>query len=49
MKIFPNRGKDKKDNSLALFHGEAATGSIENAGTAYQRPLLLLPAPMQEV
>jgi hypothetical protein len=41
MKIFPNRGKDKKDNSLALFHGEAATGSIENAGTAYQAPSVI--------
>jgi MFS family permease len=36
MNIFANRGKDKKDNSLGLLHGEAATGSIENAGAAYQ-------------
>ncbi|MDD5287724.1 MAG: hypothetical protein PHY28_01250 [Dehalococcoidales bacterium] len=36
MKIFPNRGKDNKDKSLGLLHGEAASGSMENAGAAYQ-------------
>ena len=36
MKILSSRGKDKKDNSLGLLHGEAAAGSIENAGAAYQ-------------
>jgi hypothetical protein len=41
MKIFSNRGKDKKDNSLGLLHGEAATGSVENAGAAYQAPSII--------
>ncbi|MDD4877285.1 MAG: hypothetical protein PHQ86_09240, partial [Dehalococcoidales bacterium] len=41
MKIFPNRTKDKKDNSLRLLHGEAATSSMENAGAAYQAPSVI--------
>ena len=41
MKIFPNRGKDKKDNSLALFHAEAAAISAESAGCAYQSPSII--------
>ena len=41
MKIFPNRGKDKKDNSLGLFHAEAAAISAESAGVAYQSPSLI--------
>jgi hypothetical protein len=38
---FPSRKKDKQDKSLAFFHGEAATSSIENAGSAYQAPSIL--------
>ncbi len=41
MNIFPNRGKDKKDNSLALFHAEAAAISAESAGCAYQSPSII--------
>ena len=36
MIIFSNRGKDKKDNSLGLFHAEAAAVSAESAGCAFQ-------------
>jgi MFS family permease len=31
----------KKDKSLSVLHGEAATSSVENAGIAYQAPSLL--------
>ena len=41
MKIFSKSGKDKKDNSLALFHGEAAAASAESAGCAYQSPSII--------
>ncbi len=41
MKIFPNHGKDQKDNSLALFHSEAASISVESAGCAYQSPSII--------
>ena len=41
MKIFSKNGKDKKDNSLALFHGEAAAASAEAAGCAYQSPSMI--------
>ncbi len=36
MKIPWAKDKDKKDNSLGLFHGEAASSSIENAGCSFQ-------------
>lgn len=41
MKIFPSRSKDKKDKSLELFHGEAATSSAETVGCAFQSPSLI--------
>ena len=41
MKIFSKSGTDKKDNSLALFHGEAAAASAEAAGCAYQSPSII--------
>ncbi len=41
MKILPNIGKNKGDKSLALFHGESATSSIENAGAAFQGPSII--------
>ena len=41
MKIFSKSGKDQKDNSLALFHGEAAAASAETAGCAYQSPSII--------
>jgi len=31
----------KKDKSLSILHGEAATSSVENAGIAYQAPSVL--------
>jgi hypothetical protein len=33
--------QNKKDRSLTLLHGEAASSSVENAGLAYQAPSLL--------
>jgi len=41
MKIFPNRSKEKKDNSLGLFHGEAAAVSAESAGCQFQSASLV--------
>ena len=41
MKLFSKSGTDKKDNSLALFHGEAAAASAEAAGCAYQSPSMI--------
>jgi MFS family permease len=41
MKIQLGNGKGKKDNSLALLHGEAATSAVENAGCAYQSPSVI--------
>ena len=41
MKIFSKSGNDQKDNSLALFHGEAAAASAETAGCAYQSPSII--------
>jgi MFS family permease len=41
MKIFSKSGTDKKDNSLGLFHGEAAAASAEAAGCAYQSPSII--------
>ena len=36
MNIFSKTGKDKPDNSLDLFHGEAAASSAESAGCSFQ-------------
>ncbi|MBN1643959.1 MAG: hypothetical protein JW856_03995 [Dehalococcoidales bacterium] len=41
MKILPVFGKNKGDKSLAIFHGESATSSIESAVTAYQGPSII--------
>lgn len=41
MKIQLGDGKSKKDNSLALLHGEAASSSVETAGCAYQAPSVI--------
>jgi hypothetical protein len=41
MKIQLGNGKGKKDNSLALLHGEAASSSVETAGCAYQSPSVI--------
>jgi len=41
MKIFSKSDTDKKDNSLGLFHGEAAAASAEAAGCAYQSPSII--------
>lgn len=41
MKIQPDNGKARKDNSLAFFHAEAASASVENAGIAYQSPSVI--------
>ena len=41
MKIQLGNGKGKKDNSLALLHGEAASSSMESAGCAYQSPSVI--------
>jgi MFS family permease len=36
MKLFTKNGTDKKDNSLGLFHAEAAAANAENAGCNFQ-------------
>ncbi len=42
MKVQPGNGKNgKKDISLALLHGEAASSSVESAGCAYQSPSVI--------
>jgi MFS family permease len=41
MKIQLGNGKNKRDNSLALLHGEAASSAVENAGCAYQSPSII--------
>ena len=41
MKIFSKSGTSKKDNSLNMFHVEAAAASAETAGCAYQSPSII--------
>ncbi len=41
MKIQLGNGKGKKENSLALLHGEAASSAVESAGCAYQSPSVI--------
>jgi len=41
MKIQRGDGKQPKDRSLSLLHGEAASSAIENAGCAYQAPSVI--------
>jgi hypothetical protein len=41
MKIQPGAAKQKKDRSLAILHGEAASSAVENAGCAYQSPSVI--------
>lgn len=41
MKIQLGNGKGKKENSLTLLHGEAASSAVESAGCAYQSPSVI--------
>src|SRR5271157_3165348 len=41
MKLFAKNGSDKKDNSLSLFHVEAAAVNAENAGCNFQSQSLI--------
>jgi hypothetical protein len=41
MKIQLGTGKGKKENSLSLLHGEAASSAVESAGCAYQTPSVI--------
>jgi MFS family permease len=41
MKLFAKKGSDNKDNSLNLFHGEAAAASAESAGCSFQSNSLI--------
>jgi len=41
IKLFSKNGSDKQDNSLGLFHVEAAAVNLENAGCNYQAQSLM--------
>ncbi|MDP2920354.1 MAG: MFS transporter [Dehalococcoidia bacterium] len=41
MKIQPGNGTSKKERSLGLLHGEAASSAVETAGCAYQSPSII--------
>jgi hypothetical protein len=41
MKIQPGNGTNKKERSLGLLHGEAASSAVETAGCAYQSPSII--------